>query len=170
MTFTAEDIRPAAAAALLVEEAAPAPLPPPKPQAEVEAEFRELLEEKGVRPALSACAAALAVCVLGTYGVHSLLLCGTATGGGRQVTPFSRWERELPKLVTDDRWRAVASMKQRRQLFDAYCKAAADGHKRGKPARGRSAREGFAALLDEAAAPAPPAPGAAPLRPPPVRL
>ena len=87
-----------------------------------------------------------------------------------QVTPFSRWERELPKLVTDDRWRAVASMKQRRQLFDAFCKAAAEGHKRGRPARGRSAREGFGALLDEAAAPHPPAPGAAPLRPLPVRL
>ncbi|KAK9822389.1 hypothetical protein WJX81_007697 [Elliptochloris bilobata] len=121
VTFTAEDIWPAALAPRAADEAAPAPLPPPKPQAEVEAEFRELLEEKG-------------------------------------VTPFSRWERELPKLVTDDRWRAVASMKQRRQLFDSFCKAAADGRKRTRPGRGRSAQEAFCALLDEAAAPRPPAP------------
>jgi len=85
------------------------------------------------------------------------------------VTPFSRWERELPKLVTDDRWRAVASMKQRRLLFDGFCKGAAEGHMRGRAGRARAPRDGFAALLDAAAAPRPPAPGAAPLRPPPVR-
>lgn len=85
------------------------------------------------------------------------------------MTPFSRWERELPKLVMDDRWRAVASMKQRRQLFDAFCKAAADGHKRGRASSKRSARDGFSALLNEAAAPRPPASGAAPLRSPLVR-
>lgn len=49
MTFTAEDIRPAALGAPVVDAEAAAPLPPPKPQAEVEAEFRELLEETGVR-------------------------------------------------------------------------------------------------------------------------
>lgn len=83
VTFTAEDIRPAAAAAPAAEEAAPAPLPPPKPQAEVEAEFRELLEEKGVRSVLSACSEAQAVqpCVcFGNPGVHSLL--GASAAGG----------------------------------------------------------------------------------------
>ncbi len=49
VTFSAEDIWPAAGSAPAADESAPAPLPPPKPQAEVEAEFRELLEEKGVR-------------------------------------------------------------------------------------------------------------------------
>lgn len=48
VTFSAEDIWPAAGSAPAAESA-PAPLPPPRPQAEVEAEFRELLEEKGVR-------------------------------------------------------------------------------------------------------------------------
>ena len=84
VTFTAEDIRPAAAAAPAAEEAAPAPLPPPKPQAEVEAEFRELLEEKGVRTALSARAGAQAVqpsVCFGTPGVHSLLGASALRGG-----------------------------------------------------------------------------------------
>jgi hypothetical protein len=68
------------------------------------------------------------------------------------VTPFSRWERELPKLISDPRWSAVGSLKERRLMFDEFCRSVADEHKRGKSDRGRAARDGFAALLDEAAA------------------
>lgn len=42
-----------------------------------------------------------------------------------QVTPFSRWERELPKLVGDERYLAVSSMKERKALFDDFCRSAA---------------------------------------------
>jgi len=165
VTFTADDIRPpAAAAAPADDDDAPAPLPPPKSQAEVEADFRELLEEKGVRAPGRAPRRARRF--PGPAGRRARREAGAAAA---QVTPFSRWERELPKLVTDDRWRAVASMKQRRLLFDGFCKGTAEGHKRGRAGRARAPRDGFGALLDAAAAPRPPAPGAAPLRPPPVR-
>ncbi|KAK9805328.1 hypothetical protein WJX73_002568 [Symbiochloris irregularis] len=68
------------------------------------------------------------------------------------VTAFSRWERELPKLVTDPRFTAITQMKDRRQLFDAFCRGAAERHKRPKADRTRAARDAFMALLDEAAA------------------
>lgn len=41
-----------------------------------------------------------------------------------QVTPFSRWERELPKLVGDKRYLAIANMKERKVLFDEFCRSA----------------------------------------------
>ena len=55
----------------------------------------------------------------------------------KQVTAFSRWERELPKLLGDPRFGAVASTKDRRALFDEFCKevgtaARAAGSKPGK--------------------------------------
>ena len=61
----------------------------------------------------------------------------TLTPGTReQVTAFSRWERELPKLMGDPRFGAVASTKDRRALFDEFCKevgsAARAGSKPGK--------------------------------------
>ena len=43
---------------------------------------------------------------------------------GLQVTPFSRWERELPKLVGDERYLAVPNMKERKVLFDEFCRSA----------------------------------------------
>ena len=72
------------------------------------------------------------------------------------MTPFSRWEKELPKLITDARWTAIGSLKERRLLFDDFCKTSADEHKRAKADRARKAREDFQVLLDEAAAAAPP--------------
>ncbi len=57
-------------------------------------------------------------------------------GAREQVTAFSRWERELPKLLGDPRFGAVASTKDRRALFDHFCKevgtAARAGSKPGK--------------------------------------
>ena len=56
--------------------------------------------------------------------------------GRAQVTAFSRWERELPKLLGDARFSAVATTKDRRALFDEYCKevgtAARGGAQKGK--------------------------------------
>ena len=69
------------------------------------------------------------------------------------MTPFSRWERELPKLITDGRWSVVGSLKERRLIFDDFCKSSAADHMRqksGKADGARAARDGFHALLDEA--------------------
>ena len=68
-----------------------------------------------------------------------------------QVTPFSRWERELPKLITDARYQAVPTLRERRQIFDDYCKSRAERHNRGKAEKARGVREGFVALMTEAA-------------------
>ena len=67
------------------------------------------------------------------------------------MTPFSRWEKELPKLITDPRYTAVSSLKERRLIFDDFCKTSADEHKRSKAERAKKSREDFQALLEEAA-------------------
>lgn len=94
-------------------------------------------------------------------------LAQPAAGGERrriavpaQVTPFSRWERELPKLVGDDRYKAVGSQKDRKALFDEYCRTLAAEKAAGKKADkapGGKAGGGTSA----AAAAAAPAPAAA---------
>ena len=68
---------------------------------------------------------------------------------GGQVTAFSRWERELPKLVGEPRFQGVPTMKERRSLFDGYCKAAPDISKRRTESK-RAALEAFQGLLAEA--------------------
>lgn len=79
-------------------------------------------------------------------------MLGLTGGAGLQVTAFSRWERELPKLLIDPRFTVVPAMKDRRGMFDAFCRSAAERHKRPKADRTRAARDAFMALLDEAAA------------------
>jgi len=37
------------------------------------------------------------------------------------VTAYSRWEKELPKLQGDERFKAVTTAKERRALFDHFC-------------------------------------------------
>ena len=66
-----------------------------------------------------------------------------------QVTAFSRWERELPKLVGEPRFQGIGTMKERRTLFDGYCKAAPEINKRRAESK-RAALEAFQALLAEA--------------------
>lgn len=69
------------------------------------------------------------------------------------MTPFSRWERELPKLIGDGRWAAVGTLRERRAIFDDFCRTSAEEHKRGKAERAKLGREGFLQLLAQAAAP-----------------
>lgn len=68
------------------------------------------------------------------------------------MTPFARWERELPRLIQDARFLAVPSLRERRLLFDDYCKSVADEHKKAKGGGKKAIAEGFTALLDEIAA------------------
>ncbi len=72
-----------------------------------------------------------------------------------QVTPFSRWERELPKLVGDSRYKAIDKPKERRQIFDDFCRNVAEEQNRSKERKEKqaaAAEAAFLALLDEAQA------------------
>lgn len=63
--------------------------------------------------------------ILSIHNVHYVY-------GYLQVTPFSRWERELPKLQTDPRWAALPIAKERRAAFEEFCKnSAEEGVRRG---------------------------------------
>ena len=46
-----------------------------------------------------------------------------------QVTAFSRWEKVLPKLIQDPRYKALSSAKERRQIFDDFCRNVAEEQK-----------------------------------------
>lgn len=72
-----------------------------------------------------------------------------------QVTPFSRWERELPKLVGDARYKAIDKPKERRQIFDDFCRNVAEEQrlsKARKEQQAAAAQPAFLSLLDEAQA------------------
>ena len=71
------------------------------------------------------------------------------------MTPFSRWERELPKLVADQRYKAIDKPKERRQIFDDFCRNVAEEQKLSKQRKEQqaaAAQPAFLALLDEAQA------------------
>ncbi|KAG0148938.1 hypothetical protein CROQUDRAFT_654300 [Cronartium quercuum f. sp. fusiforme G11] len=40
----------------------------------------------------------------------------------KSIDPMAPWDNELPKFVTDPRYLALSSMKERRDLFDEFCK------------------------------------------------
>ncbi|XVE91918.1 hypothetical protein REPUB_Repub01dG0052600 [Reevesia pubescens] len=68
----------------------------------------------------------------------------------RGVAPFSKWEKELPKIVFDPRFKAIASHSARRSLFEHYVKTRAEEERREKRAAQKAAIEGFKQLLNEA--------------------
>eukprot|EP00898_Chlorokybus_atmophyticus_P007693 jgi/Chlat1/7925/Chrsp68S07386 len=63
------------------------------------------------------------------------------------VLPFSKWEKELPKIIYDPRFKARA---QRRALFEHYVKTRAEEERKERRAALRIAVDGFRQLLDEA--------------------
>ncbi|KAK4761244.1 hypothetical protein SAY87_006137 [Trapa incisa] len=68
----------------------------------------------------------------------------------RGVAPFSKWEKELPKLVCDPRFKAIPSHSARRSLFEHHVKTRAEEERKEKRAAQKAAIEGFKQLLDEA--------------------
>nr|XP_004297757.2 PREDICTED: pre-mRNA-processing protein 40C isoform X2 [Fragaria vesca subsp. vesca] len=68
----------------------------------------------------------------------------------RGVAPFSKWEKELPKIVFDPRFKAIPSY-SRRALFEHYVKTRAEEERKEKRAAQKAAIEAFKQLLDEAA-------------------
>ncbi|GAV80419.1 WW domain-containing protein/FF domain-containing protein, partial [Cephalotus follicularis] len=68
----------------------------------------------------------------------------------RGVAPFSKWEKELPKIVFDPRFKAIPSHSARRSLFEHYVKTRAEEERKEKRAAQKVAIEGFKQLLEEA--------------------
>ncbi|KAL5553004.1 hypothetical protein UlMin_040405 [Ulmus minor] len=68
----------------------------------------------------------------------------------RGVAPFSKWEKELPKIVFDPRFKAIPSYSTRRSLFDHYVKTRLEEERKEKRAAQKAAIEGFKQLLEEA--------------------
>ncbi|KAM1846586.1 hypothetical protein ACFX14_010981 [Malus domestica] len=67
----------------------------------------------------------------------------------RGVAPFSKWEKELPKIVFDPRFKAIPSHEARRSLFEHYVKTRAEEERKEKRAAQKAAIEEFKQLLDE---------------------
>ncbi|CAA2980143.1 pre-mRNA-processing 40C isoform X1 [Olea europaea subsp. europaea] len=68
----------------------------------------------------------------------------------RGVAPFSKWDKELPKIVFDPRFKAIPSHSARRALFEHYVRTRAEEERKEKRAAQRAAVEGFKQLLEEA--------------------
>ncbi|PKA62757.1 Pre-mRNA-processing protein 40C [Apostasia shenzhenica] len=68
----------------------------------------------------------------------------------RGVAPFSKWEKELPKIVFDPRFKAVPSYSTRRAIFEQYVRTRAEEERKEKKAAQRAAIDGFKKMLEEA--------------------
>ncbi|XP_022992104.1 pre-mRNA-processing protein 40C [Cucurbita maxima] len=68
----------------------------------------------------------------------------------RGVAPFSKWDKELPKIVFDPRFKAIPSYSARRSLFEHFVKTRAEEERKEKRAAQKAAIEGFKQLLDSA--------------------
>ncbi|KAJ7568594.1 hypothetical protein O6H91_01G039500 [Diphasiastrum complanatum] len=65
------------------------------------------------------------------------------------VAPFSKWEKELPKIIFDPRFKAIPSHTERRSIFEHYVRTRADEERKEKRAAQKAAIEGFKQLLEE---------------------
>ncbi|KAG2219365.1 hypothetical protein INT45_006073 [Circinella minor] len=51
----------------------------------------------------------------------------------KEISPFSTWERELPKLINDERYNLIQPLSKRKNLFDNFCRILVQEHKAKKP-------------------------------------
>ncbi|KAF6160791.1 hypothetical protein GIB67_035992 [Kingdonia uniflora] len=68
----------------------------------------------------------------------------------RGVAPFSKWEKELPKIIFDPRFEAVPGYSTRRSLFEHYVRTRAEEERKEKRAAQKAAVDGFKQLLGDA--------------------
>ncbi|KNA14632.1 hypothetical protein SOVF_105590 isoform B [Spinacia oleracea] len=68
----------------------------------------------------------------------------------RGVAPFSKWDKELPKIVFDPRFKEIPTYAERRSLFEHYVRTRAEAERKEKRAAQKAAVEGFKQLLEEA--------------------
>lgn len=66
------------------------------------------------------------------------------------VVPFSKWEKELPKIIFDARFKAIPSHTERRSIFDHYVRTRAEEERKEKRAAQKAAVEAFKHLLEQA--------------------
>ncbi|KAI5072388.1 hypothetical protein GOP47_0012996 [Adiantum capillus-veneris] len=66
------------------------------------------------------------------------------------IAPFSKWEKELPKVIFDPRFKAIPSHTERRSIFDHFVRTRAEEERKEKRAVQKAAVEGFKQLLEEA--------------------
>lgn len=68
----------------------------------------------------------------------------------RGVAPFSKWDKELPKIVFDPRFKAVPGYSTRRSLFEHYVRTRAEEERKEKRAAQKATLDSFKQLLEEA--------------------
>ncbi|KAJ6839947.1 pre-mRNA-processing protein 40C [Iris pallida] len=68
----------------------------------------------------------------------------------RGVAPFSKWEKELPKILFDPRFKAVPGNSARRSIFEHFVRTRAEEERKEKRAAQKAAVDGFKQLLEEA--------------------
>merc|ERR1712141_95268 len=66
----------------------------------------------------------------------------------KEISAFSTWEKELHKIVFDQRYLLLTS-KERKQVFEKYVRERADEERREKKNRLREAKDNFLVLLKE---------------------
>jgi transcription elongation regulator 1 len=69
----------------------------------------------------------------------------------KAVAPFSKWEKELPKIIFDPRFKAIPSHTERRSIFEHYVRTRVEEERKEKPAAQKAAVEAFRSLLEEVA-------------------
>ncbi|KAI9140745.1 hypothetical protein BKA69DRAFT_1175710 [Paraphysoderma sedebokerense] len=66
------------------------------------------------------------------------------------VSPFDTWDRILPKIIHDERYAVVKTLKERKEAFDAYCQERAEDNRKQKAAeKKKSPREAYMELLEQ---------------------
>lgn len=65
----------------------------------------------------------------------------------KKVSSFSTWELELPKFADDPRYSAISSVKEKKALFEEYCKNRVQEEKAEKLRQLENARERFQQLI-----------------------
>ncbi|KAI9595796.1 hypothetical protein BDF19DRAFT_465138 [Syncephalis fuscata] len=65
------------------------------------------------------------------------------------VSAFSLWEKELPKIAADPRYLLIPSVKQRKEIFDDYCKHLVNKPKGAVVGRKKTAKEKYQGLLEQ---------------------
>ncbi|CAI7819742.1 unnamed protein product, partial [Closterium sp. NIES-54] len=65
------------------------------------------------------------------------------------VAPFSKWEKELPKLIFDARYKAIPSLPERRAIFEEFVRTRATAERKEKRSAHKAAVEALKVMLDE---------------------
>ncbi|KAI9278787.1 hypothetical protein BDA99DRAFT_493151 [Phascolomyces articulosus] len=69
----------------------------------------------------------------------------------KEISPFSTWERELPKLINDERYALVQPLSKRKNLFNNFCRILVQEHKAKKPISKKSPEDDYMSLLKQEA-------------------